>query len=56
MLGNSGLGVGDVGLPDIGNLGLPNVGGVGIPECEASLPCVLRFHPLEPGPERQKCL
>ena len=56
-IGDVGLpGVGDVGLPGAGDVGLPGVGGVGVPEGEASLPCLLRLHPLQPGPARQKCL
>ena len=66
------LGVGDVGLPGVGDnrrlsfgvvgllgvegVGLPGVEGVGVPEGEASLPCLLRLHPLQPGPGCQKCL
>ena len=40
----------------VGDVGLPGVEGVGVPEGEASLPCLLRLHPLQPGPARQKCL
>ena len=54
--GHPRLGVGDVGLPGVGDVGLPGVGGVGVPEGEASLPCFLRLHPLQPGPGRQKWL
>ena len=62
------LGIGDVGLPGVGDdwrlsfgvgvgdVRLPGVGGVGVPEGEASLPCLLRLHPLQPGPGRQKWL
>ena len=62
------LGIGDVGLPGVGDdwrlsfgvgvgdVGLPGVGGVWVPEGEASLPCLLHLHPLQPGPGRQKCL
>ena len=50
-----GVGVGDVRLPGVGGVGLPGVGGVGVPEGEASLPCLLHLHPLQPGPGRQKC-
>ena len=65
------LGIGDVGLPGVGDnrrlsfgvvgllgvegVGLPGVEGVGVPEGEASLPCLLRLHPLQPGPRSQKC-
>ena len=34
----------------VGDVGLPGVEGVGVPEGEASLPCLLRLHPLQPGP------
>ena len=54
--GDPRLGIGDVGLPGVGDVGLPGVGGVGVPEGEASLPCLLPLHPLQPGPGRQKCL
>ena len=62
------LGIGDVGLPGVGDdwrlsfgvgvgdVGLPGVGDVGVPEGEASLPCLLPLHPLQPGPGRQKWL
>ena len=62
------LGIGDVGLPGVGDdwrlsfvvgvgdVGIPGVGGVGVPEGKASPPCLLRLHPLQPGPGRQKCL
>ena len=66
------LGIGDVGLPGVGDdpwlgcgvvellgvgdVGLPDVGGVWVPEGEASLPCLLHLHPLQPGPGWQKCL
>ena len=65
------LGIGDVGLPGVGDnrrlsfgvvglpgvegVGLLGVEGVGVPEGEASLPCLLRLHPLQPGPRSQKC-
>ena len=58
------LGIGDVGLPGVGDnrrlsfgvVGLLGVEGVGVPEGEASLPCLLRLHPLQPRPGHQKCL
>ena len=53
---NRRLGFGVVGLLGVGDVGLPVVEGVGVPEGEASLPCLLRLHPLQPGPGRQKCL
>ena len=64
--GNLRLGVGDVGLPGVGgdrslsfgvgDAELLGVEGVGVPEGEASLPCLLRLHPLQPRPGHQKCL
>ena len=50
------LGVGDDRRLRVGDVGLPGVGGVGVPEGESSLPCLLRLHPLQPGPAGQKCL
>ena len=50
------LGFGVVGLLGVGDVELPVVEGVGVPEGEASLPCLLRLHPLQPGPASQKCL
>ena len=50
------LHIGGVGLLGVGDVGLPVVEGVGVPEGEASLPCLLRLHPLQPGPACQKCL
>ena len=48
-----------VGLPGVGDfgllgVGLPGVEGVWVPECESSLPCILRLHPLQPRPGWQK--
>ena len=58
------LGVGDdqclscgvVGLLGVGDVGLHGVEGVGVPEGEASLPCLLRLHPLQPGPRSQNLI
>ena len=41
---------------DVEGVGRPGVGDVGVPEGEASLPCLLRLHPLQPRPGHRKCL